>query len=434
MGFRKRPDYAEVLHYIKEGEPLDFPLPNRKATIYTSSHFYLDDFPQSTEPLVENPRPHTDLGSAVENFYSADEDGYRGRPFPQIRRPSFLGPGQDTDTEDEAFRRNGFDAAPRPPPTASSSVSGRLGEAGLQGAETVIAGGAAGLAAAADRFAHRNAVRAADVLERRFLPPRAGPSPQIVGRPSEAEELIVRAGQRAQDVERAAAQDIEQFAAEQAAAEGGELVPLLAESAEIGTQTAAAAAAAEGGGGLLGGLAAFGGVAAEGAGTAAAVGFPVAEGLGLAAGVATGGAAALAGGVALGLYEGGRWLLGGNGGDAAPASSGSESADIRTINNMQQGAPQERFSVRQPRVRQPTVVSISSDDDAPLAQQREQPRPQVQSRPAPPLRTPFGLNQVVSSSESESYGPVRRRQPRAAAEPSFNELRREALSREPEAV
>ena len=122
-------------------------------------------------------------------------------------------------------------------------------------------------------------------------------------------------------MERAAAQDIEQFAAEQAAAEGGELVPLLAETAEIGTQTAAAA---EAGGGLLGGLAAFGGAAGEAAGGAAAAAFPVAEGLGVAASVATGGAAALAGGVALGLYEGGRWLLGGNGGDAAPASSACE--------------------------------------------------------------------------------------------------------------
>ena len=269
--------------------------------------------------------------------------------------------------------------------------------------------------------------RAADVLERRFLPPRSGPSLQIIGRPNETEELIVRAGQRAQDVECAAAQDIEQFAAEQAAAEGGELVPLLAETAEIGTQTA------EAGGGLLGGLTAFGGAAGEAAGGAAAAAFPIAEGFGMPAGVATGGAAALAGGAVLGLYEGGRWLLGGNGGDAAPASSGSESADARTINNMQQGAPQERFSIRQPRVRQPIVASISSGDDAPTAQQQDQPRPQVQSGPAPRPRMPFGLSQAASSSESESYGPVRpRRQQRA--EPSFNDLRRDALSQEPEAA
>ena len=69
-------------------------------------------------------------------------------------------------------------------------------------------------------------------------------------------------------MERAATADIEQFAAEQAAAEGGELAPLLAEA---GTQTAAEAAAAEAAGsGILEGLAAAGGAAAEGAGTAAA--------------------------------------------------------------------------------------------------------------------------------------------------------------------
>ena len=231
-------------------------------------------------------------------------------------------------------------------------------------------------------------------------------------------------------MERAAAADIGQFAAEQAAAEGGELAPLLAEA---GTQTAAAEAA---GGGILEGLAVAGSAAAEGAGTAAAAAFPIAEGLGMAAGVATGGVAALAGGAAYGLYQGGRWLLSGNGGDAA-SSSGGESQDIRTLNGMQQGTPQERFSVQQPRVQQPMVsrLNSSSEDDAPMAQQQTQPRPQVRSRRAPQPRMPFGLNQIAqpSSSGSESYGPVRRPRPQRA-EPSFNELRREALAREPEAA
>ena len=95
---------------------------------------------------------------------------------------------------------------------------------------------------------------------------------------------------------------------------------------------------------------------------------------------------------------------------------------------MQQGAPQERISVRQPRVQQPMVSRLnSSEDDAPVAQQQEQPRPQVRSRPAPQPRMPFGLNPVAqTSSGSESYGPVRRPRPQRP-EPSFNELRREAL-------
>ena len=69
-----------------------------------------------------------------------------------------------------------------------------------------------------------------------------------------------------------------------------------------------------------------------------------------------------------------------------------------------------------------------------MAQQQEQPRPQVRARPAPQPRMPFGLNQIAqTSSGSDSYGPVRRPRPQRA-EPSFNELRREALAREPEAA
>ena len=54
--------------------------------------------------------------------------------------------------------------------------------------------------------------------------------PRVIGRPADAEQLIIRAGQRAEEVQRAAAADIERFAAEQAA-EGGELAPLLARRA-----------------------------------------------------------------------------------------------------------------------------------------------------------------------------------------------------------
>ena len=30
-------------------------LPNHKASIYTSSHFYLDDYPNAPEPISETP-------------------------------------------------------------------------------------------------------------------------------------------------------------------------------------------------------------------------------------------------------------------------------------------------------------------------------------------------------------------------------------------
>ena len=215
------------------------------------SHFYLDEFPQSTEPLDENPRPHTQLGAQLEDDFVSADEGYRGRPFPQMRRPSFLGPGPDTDSEgpDEAFRRDGFDA-PRPPPAApSSSVSGRLGEAALRGGEAIVAAGAAGVGQAVERFGFRNAERAAAEVEQRVLP-------RIIGRPADAEQLIIRAGQRAQEVERAAAADIEQFAAQQAAAETAEITPLLAETGAAAAETGGLAAAATGAAEALGGAAA----------------------------------------------------------------------------------------------------------------------------------------------------------------------------------
>ena len=122
-------------------------LPNRRASQFVQSHFYLDDLPQSTEPLDENPTPHSELGARIEDDFVSADEGYQGRPFPQMRRPSFLGPGPETDSEsgpDEAFRRDGFDA-PRPPPAApSSSVSGRLGEAALRGGEAIIAADSCG--------------------------------------------------------------------------------------------------------------------------------------------------------------------------------------------------------------------------------------------------------------------------------------------------
>ena len=77
-------------------------------------------------------------------------------------------------------------------------------------------------------------------------PPDEVPAPQIIGRPSEVEPLLERAGQRAAEVERAAAQDIESFASQQLAeAEASEG---FATAAEAAAGAAEAAAAAEGGG------------------------------------------------------------------------------------------------------------------------------------------------------------------------------------------
>ena len=72
--------------YIAEGEPLTLDLPNRKASIYTSSHFYLHNYPNAPEPLSDTPLPHTSINPALAlNFETADE-GNDGVPFPRPRR------------------------------------------------------------------------------------------------------------------------------------------------------------------------------------------------------------------------------------------------------------------------------------------------------------------------------------------------------------
>ena len=89
-----------------------------------------------------------------------------------------------------------------------------------------MAGGVAGAAAAVRSVSENqtmNVLRGGgDWLDRTLRIPRRFPglappcdevpAPQIIGRPSEVEPLLQRAGQRAAEVERQAAQDIERFA------------------------------------------------------------------------------------------------------------------------------------------------------------------------------------------------------------------------------
>ena len=288
--------------------------------------------------------------------------------------------------------------------------------------------------------------------------------PQIIGRPTDAQRVIEQAGQRAQEIQRAAAQDIEQFAAEQAAAETAEITPLLAETG-AGAGEAAAGAAGAGALEVLGG--------AVGAALAPEVAIPAAIGLAAGAGGALAGGAGrseagtqtappsgsrmgalgrsvrsrrfslpdgpqfwqswrgccgwawgsniigLGLGAVGGAYEGARYMLGGNGGDAVAASesSGDQAPDIRTLNNMQQGAPQQQISLRAPRVQQPMVLHM---DDAPMTQQQSQPRAQVNSRP---IQRPFGLGngslpptpQLSGSDSSSRQRPQRRSRQRASS-------------------
>ena len=434
-GFRVKPSFGQVLGYITEGEPLDLPLPNRKASIYTSSHFYLDDYPNAPEPISDAPRPHTTINPAAA-FETADE-GYSGTPFPRpprdFTRPSFLPDSDDGGMDPgQALRNDGLNP-PRPP-----TLGGRLRESGIQAAETIIAGGAAGAAAATRSVAENqtfNILRGGgDWLDRTLRIPRRPPGlapppdevplPQIIGRPSEVEPLLERAGQRAAEVERHAAHDIEAFASQQLAeAEASEGFATAAEAAAAGAE---AATAAEAGGGALA-LLGEGALAAAGTVGAAAGGLAVAG-----AGAALVGTAwAIEGGLNAASHMMG-WGDATGGGTDSDASRASRATDVQTLNGMQDSGAVDHFQVQEMRRQQqrPQVFRIDteSDSDAPRPQQQIVARPA--RRPRPQVPTPFGLNNApipVSSDSDRSRVSRQSRSDRGplGTQPSFDQLRNE---------
>ena len=358
------------------------------------------------------------------------------RPPRELTRPSFLPDSDDGGMDPgQALRNDGLNP-PRPP-----TLGGRLRESGIQAAETIIAGGAAGAAAASQSFAESrtwNALRGGeDWLDRTLRiprrpqglgpPPDEVPPPQIIGRPSEVEPLLQRAGQRAAEVERQAAQDIEQFASQQLAeAEASEGFTSAAEAAAAGAE---AATAAEAGGGALA-LLGEGALAAAGTVGAAAGGLAVAG-----AGAALAGTAwAIEGGLNAASHMMG-WGAATGGGTDSDASRASRATDVQTLSGMQDSGAVDHFQVQELRQQQrPQVFRIDteSDSDAPRAQQR--PRQQIVARPARRPRaqvpTPFGLNNAPIPVSSDSDRSRISRQSRSdrgplGAQPSFDQLRNE---------
>ena len=383
-GFRVKPSFGQVLGYIAEGEPLDIPLPNRKASIYTASHWYLDDYPNAPEPISNAPLPHTTINPAAA-FETADE-GYDGVPFPrpprEFTRPSFLPDSDDGGMDPGQSLRNDGLNPPRPP-----TLGGRLRESGIQAAETIIAGGAAGAAAASQSFAESrtfNALRGGeDWLDRTLRiprrppglgpPPDEVPPPQIIGRPSEVEPLLERAGLRAAEVERAAAQDIEAFASQQLA----EASEGFSTAAEVAAAGAEAATAAEAGGGALA-LLGEGALAAAGTVGAAAGGLAVAG-----AGAALVGTAwALEGGLNAASHMMG-WGAATGGGTDSDASRPSMTTDVLTLNGAQESGAVDHFQVQDLwRQQRPQVFRINTSEDEPQTQPHQRPRQQIVARPA----------------------------------------------------
>ena len=442
-GFRVKPSFGQVLGYIQEGEPLTLDLPNRKASIYTSSHFYLDDYPNAPEPISETPLPHTSLNPAAA-FETADE-GYDGVPFPrpprEFTRPSFLPDSDDGGMDPGRALRNDGLNPPRPP-----TLGGRLRESGIQAAETVLAGAAAGAAAATRSVSENqtmNVLRGGgDWLDRTLRiprrppglapPPDEVPAPQIIGRPSEVEPLLERAGQRAAEVERQAARDIEQFASQQLAeAEASEG---FATAAEAAAGAAEVATAAEAGGGVLAALG-EGALAAAGTHHGAAAGGLAVAGAGAAI---VGTAWAIEGGLNAAAHM---WGATTGGGTDSDASRPSHATDVQTLNGMQEsGAIDHFYAQEQRRRQQPQVFRIDATES-----EEAQPQQQIRARPVRRPRaqpTPFGINQVpipvssgserVSRQSRSERGPLGTEgSARGFAQPSFDALRQAS---EPEAA
>ena len=334
----------------------------------------------------------------------------------------------------QALRNDGLNP-PRPP-----TLGGRLRESGIQAAEAIIAGGAAGAAAATRSVTENqtmNVLRGGgDWLDRTLRiprrppglapPPDEVPAPQIIGRPSEVEPLLERAGQRAAEVERAAAQDIESFASQQLAeAEASEG---FATAAEAAAGAAEAATAAEAGGGVL---------AALGEGALATAG---------AVGAATGGLAVAGAGAALvgtaWAIEGGlnaaahMWGATTGGGTDSDASRPSHATDVQTLNGMQEsGAIDHFYAQEQRRRQQPQVFRIDTTESE--GEPQVQPQQQIRARPVRRPRaqpTPFGINQVpipVSSGSERLSRQSRGDRGPLGTQPSFDALRQAS---EPEAA
>ena len=430
-GFRVKPSFGQVLGYIQEGEPLTLDLPKRNASIYTSSHWYLDDYPNAPEPISEAPLPHTTLNP--EQLTRATM-GSPSLARPEFTRPSFLPDSDDGGSDPgQALRNDGLDP-PRPP-----TLGGRMRESGIQAAEAIVAGGAAGAAAAVRSVSENQTMLAlrggGDWLDRTLRiprrppglapPPDEVPAPQIIGRPSEVEPLLERAGQRAAEVERQAAQDIERFASQQVAE--AEATEGFASAAEVAAAGAETAAAVETGGALT--ALGEGALAVAGAAGAATGGL-------VAAAAVVGTAWAIEGGVNAASHLLG-WGAETGGGTDSDASRPSRATDVQTLNGMQESGAIDHFFAQQLR-RQPQVYRIDTDSES---EPQAQPRQQIRARPirrqgqGRQQPTPFGINQVpipVSSGSERSRISRQSRGDRGPlATPSFDALR---TASEPEAA
>ena len=395
-GFNQRPRFEQVVGYLERNEPLPLDQPDRKATSFITSHFYLDDFVQSSEDPNPQPLQHTPLQAIPEEGFrtpaeATDEDVRLARRYQGYGGTRFVEDDLAGDPEAGALASNG-----QGPPSITDRL--RSTADGAQAAADLIGAGAAGLAAA-QAFRSQLPQDAAEYVRLNVLP-RPGPAqppPQIIGRPSDVERLLDEAGQRAQEVERGAAQAVEETAA--VAAEEGEV-----------------AVAAEGVGGAFGYLGGLAEGAAALAPTAGEVAGTLAGAAGVGAAATAGLAVGIAGGAAYGLARGTGWVLENT---LFRPQQGSEDAavqDVRSANGMNDATQPQHFTLR-------SGSSTSGSPASSRASSQSGFRVQAQSNNTP---RPFswGLNPVAlpqSQPSSRASSSSRRSLP----PPSFDQLARD---------
>ena len=186
-GFNQRPRFEQVVGYLERNEPL-LDQPDRKATSFVTSHFYLDDFVQSSEDPNPRPLQHTPLQAIPEEGFRTptDEDVRLARRYQGGTR--FVEDDLAADPEAGALASNG-----QGPPSITDRL--RSTADGAQAAADLIGAGAAGLAAA-QAFRSQLFQDAAEYVRLNVLP-RPGPAqppPQIIGRPSDVERSWTRRG------------------------------------------------------------------------------------------------------------------------------------------------------------------------------------------------------------------------------------------------
>ena len=153
-GFNQRPRFEQV-GYLERNEPLPLDQPDRKATSFVTSHFYLDDFVQSSEdPQPSAPAAHASAG----NFR-----GWLRMTWREIPRPALASNGQG-------------------PPSITDRL--RSTADGAQAAADLIGAGAVGLAAA-QAFRSQLPQDAAEYVRLNVLPSGPGAAASTDHRPAQ---------------------------------------------------------------------------------------------------------------------------------------------------------------------------------------------------------------------------------------------------------